>query len=78
MFNKAKLDTSYVPSNNYIFKEDNNIYIKNGICISANGNICNEKSGCSTFEEEDNSAYGNILNQSFLDIITKFPPLNNK
>lgn len=73
----GKLDISYVPSTNYIFREHNTIYIKNGIYVSANGNICSEKNGCETFEDEDKLAYGNILTQSFLEIITKFPNLKD-
>lgn len=68
----GKLDTSFIPSVNYISKEQNNIKVKNGICISANSNVCNEKCGCATFENEDEFAYGNVLNQSFLNIIENF------
>ncbi|MCI8330485.1 MAG: hypothetical protein HFE04_00115 [Bacilli bacterium] len=50
--------------------------MKNGIYISANGNICSEKNGCASFEIEDKNNYGNLLNESFLTIIRKFQ--NNK
>lgn len=74
---EGTLDTSYVPSVNYILKEENTIKIRNGIVISANGNVCNEKNGCATFEMEDEFAYGNLLEESFLDIISKFQQSNN-
>lgn len=72
----GKLDTSLVPSINYIIENSNNIQVKNGIYISANGNICSEKNGCASFEIEDKNNYGNLLNESFLTIIRKFQ--NNK
>lgn len=61
-----------VPSINYISKEGNSIYIKNAIVVCANGNICSERYGCASFEEEDKYSYGNILTTSFLDIINQF------
>lgn len=66
-------DKSVVPAVNYISKFQDIIQIKNCIVISANGNICSERHGCSTYKEEDQLAYGNILSKSFLDIISKLP-----
>lgn len=68
----GKLDTTSVPSINYISESSNCIQVKNGIYISANGNVCSEKNGCATFEIEDRNNYGNLLNESFLTIIKKF------
>ena len=73
---EGSLDTSYVPSANYILKEQNTIQVRNGITISANGNICSEKNACATFETEDESPYGNILKDSFLNIVEQFQSYN--